>query len=70
MHGSQGLYFDWSLRSLRLALVSASYGTGPPKTINAFGVGSGDIDARDVKAQEAAEGRAEYERPQEYRKYR
>jgi hypothetical protein len=31
---------------------------------------SGDIDARDVKAQEAAEGCAEYERPQEYRQYR
>ena len=34
------------------------------------GVGSGDIDARDVKAQEAAEGCAEYERPQEHRQYR
>jgi hypothetical protein len=34
------------------------------------GVGSGDIDARDVKAQEAAEGCAEYERPQEYGQYR
>ena len=31
---------------------------------------SSDIDARDVKAQEAAEGCAEYERPQEYRQYR
>lgn len=31
---------------------------------------SGDIDAWDVKAQEAAEGCAEYERPQEYRQYR
>jgi pimeloyl-ACP methyl ester carboxylesterase len=41
-----------------------------PKTIEAFGGGSGDIDARDVKAQEAAEGCAEYERPQEYRQYR
>jgi hypothetical protein len=29
-----------------------------------------DIDARDVKAQEAAEGCADYERPQEYRQYR
>ena len=34
------------------------------------GVGSGDIDTRDVKAQEAAEGCAEYERPQEYGQYR
>jgi hypothetical protein len=34
------------------------------------GLGSGDIDARDVKAQEAAEGCAEYERPQQYRQYR
>jgi hypothetical protein len=34
------------------------------------GFGSGDIDARDVKAQEAAEGCAEYERPQEHRQYR
>ena len=33
-------------------------------------VGSGDIDARDMKAQEAAEGCAEYERPQKYRQYR
>jgi hypothetical protein len=33
-----------------------------PKTIDAFGDRSGDIDARDVKAQEAAEGGAEYER--------
>jgi GNAT superfamily N-acetyltransferase len=36
----------------------------------AGGVGSGDIDAGDVKAQEAAEGCAEYERPQEYSQYR
>jgi hypothetical protein len=42
----------------------------PPKTIDAFGGGSGDIDARDVKAQQAAEGCAEYERPQEYGQYR
>ena len=42
----------------------------PPKTIDAFGVVSGDIDARDIKAQKAAEGCAEYERPQEYRQYR
>jgi hypothetical protein len=43
----------------------------PPKRLTASGgVGSGDIDARDVKAQEAAEGCAEYERPQEYRQYR
>lgn len=41
-----------------------------PEEIDAFEVGSGDIDARDVKAQEAAEGCAEYERPQEYRQYR
>ena len=41
-----------------------------PKTIEAFGAGSGDIDAWDVKAQEAAEGCAEYERPQQYRQYR
>jgi hypothetical protein len=34
------------------------------------GSGSGDIDARDVKAQEAAEGCAEYERPQKYRQDR
>ena len=40
------------------------------KTIDAFGVESGDVDARDVKAQEAAEGCTEYERPQEYRQYR
>jgi hypothetical protein len=33
-----------------------------PKTIDAVGDRSGDIDARDVKAQEAAEGGAEYER--------
>ena len=38
--------------------------------VGVTGVGSGDIDARDVKAQEAAEGCAEYERPQEYRQYR
>jgi hypothetical protein len=38
--------------------------------IDAFAGGSGDSDARDVKAQEAAEGCAEYERPQEYRQYR
>ena len=31
---------------------------------------SGDVDARDVKAQETAEGCAEYERPQEDRQYR
>ena len=41
-----------------------------PVEIDAFVLGSGDIDARDVKAQEAAEGCAEYERPQEYRQYR
>ena len=40
------------------------------KAIDAFGVESGDVDARDVKAQEAAEGCTEYERPQEYRQYR
>jgi hypothetical protein len=39
-------------------------------TIEVLGIGSGDIDARNVKAQKTAEGRAEYERPQEYRKYR
>jgi hypothetical protein len=33
-----------------------------PRRFDAFGVGSADIDARDVKAQEAAEGGAEYER--------
>src|SRR5215204_6281941 len=38
--------------------------------IDAVGVGSGDIDARDVKAQQAAEGCAEYERPQKYRQDR
>ena len=38
-----------------------------PEEIDALGVTSGDIDARDVKAQEAAEGCTEYERPQEYR---
>ena len=42
----------------------------PPKRFDVFGVRSGDVDARYVKAQEAAEGRAEYERPQEYRQYR
>ena len=42
----------------------------PPKRLTPSGVGSGDIDARDVKAQEAAEGCAEYERPQEYRQDR
>jgi hypothetical protein len=42
----------------------------PPKRLTPSGVGSGDIDAWDVKAQEAAEGCAEYERPQEYRQYR
>ena len=43
----------------------------PPKRLPPFRwVGSGDIDARDVKAQEAAEGCAEYERPQQYRQYR
>jgi hypothetical protein len=41
-----------------------------PEEIDLRGVGSGDIDARDVKAQEAAQGCAEYERPQEYRQYR
>jgi hypothetical protein len=41
-----------------------------PRRDDAFGGGLGDIDARDVKAQEAAEGCAEYERPQEYRQYR
>jgi hypothetical protein len=43
-----------------------------PEEIAAFEgwVGSGDLDARDVEAQEAAEGCAEYERPQEYRQYR
>ena len=41
-----------------------------PKRLRPSGLGSGDIDARDVKAQEAAEGCAEYERPQEYRQYR
>jgi hypothetical protein len=41
-----------------------------PEEIDALGVTSGDIDARDVKAQEAAEGCTEYERPQEYRQYR
>ena len=44
--------------------------TEPPKRLTPAGFGSGDIDARDVKAQEAAEGCAEYERPQEYRQYR
>jgi hypothetical protein len=45
-------------------------GQAEPEEIDFRGVGSGDIDARDVKAQEAAEGCAEYERPQEYRQYR
>jgi hypothetical protein len=44
--------------------------TEPPKRLTPAGFGSGDIDARDVKAQEAAEGCAEYERPQEHRQYR
>jgi hypothetical protein len=43
--------------------------TEPPKRLTPAGFGSGDIDARDVKAQEAAESCAQYERPQEHRQY-
>ena len=54
-------------RNLGKALILLYYSTGhcqtDPDGIDAFGVGSGDIDAGDVKAQEAAEGCAEYERP-------
>ena len=42
----------------------------PRRRLTPSGGRSGDIDARDVKAQEAAEGCAEYEGPQEYRQYR
>ena len=44
--------------------------TEPRRDGRLRGFGSGDLDARDVKAQEAAEGCAKYERPQEHRQYR
>jgi hypothetical protein len=50
--------------------VTSNRHADPRRRLTPFGLGSGDIDARDIKTQETAEGCAEYEGPQEYRQYR
>ena len=59
-----------AMTDVTLGRVTSNRQAESRRRLTPSGVGSGDIDAGDVKAQEAAEGCAEYERPQEYRQYR
>jgi hypothetical protein len=72
VHTSRPSHPPWYAKAItdNRPRVTSNRQADPRRRLTPFGLGSGDIDARDIKTQETAEGCAEYEGPQEYRQYR